>query len=561
MPFDLTIPQPNGTSLDVTLNVGERLFVLGANGTGKSSLMHQFYGPHQGTARRISAHRQMWFNSNAITLSPEQKRNTETNIQNTDAGSQARWKDDYSAQRASIAIYDLIDAENVRARGIAGAVDDSDIDLAKVLAGKAAPIKIINELLRLSNIPIEISVQRNEQIVASKSGSSPYSIAELSDGERSALLIAANVLTVVDGTLILIDEPERHLHRSIISPLLTLLFDRRSDCAFIISTHDVMLPLDNRGARTLLIRSCTCTDSSFTAWDADLVAPNAEIDDELKKDILGARRKLLFIEGTDQSLDKPLYSLVFPNVSVVAKSGCRDVEQAVSGIRGADDMHWVHAFGIVDNDRRTASDIDRLKAKGIYALSVFSVESIYYHPDIQRRVAERHAVTTGDDANTRLASARKAAVAAIAPHAQRLSERSAEKAIREEIVRNCPKREDIAAATPVNISIDVAAAVAAERGHLQDAIDADDLAALIGMYPVRETPALTEIALKLGFQHRQQSEGAVQNYFWMIVMRYRSSEPSSALSILTSRQHDPARDTVLQQMLAGANLPLPARSR
>ncbi|WP_442947933.1 AAA family ATPase [Nostoc sp.] len=52
------------------------------------------------------------------------------------------------------------------------------------------------------------------QVVASKCGGTPYSIAELSDGERNALLIAANVLTVKNGTLVLIDEPERHLHRS-----------------------------------------------------------------------------------------------------------------------------------------------------------------------------------------------------------------------------------------------------------------------------------------------------------------------------------------------------------
>ena len=112
------------------------------------------------------------------------------------------------------------------------------------------------------------------------------------------------------------------------------------------------------------MRGCTFANSSITSWDTDLVSPETKIDDDLKKDILGARRKLLFIEGTEQSLDKPLYALVFPNVSIVAKSSCRDVEHAVSGIREANDLHWLHAFGIVDNDRRTQDDIDRLKRKG-----------------------------------------------------------------------------------------------------------------------------------------------------------------------------------------------------
>lgn len=445
-----------------------------------------------------------------MSLSPQQKRDFESNIQGRDTSLESRWKDDYATQRASIAIYDLIDAENVRARSIAGAVDGNNIELAKTLAKKDAHIKIINELLRLSNIPIEISVRESDQVVASKCGGTPYSIAELSDGERNALLIAANVLTVKNGTLVLIDEPERHLHRSIISPLLTLLFSKRHDCAFIVSTHDVMLPLDNPSARTLLIRGCTYAGSSVNGWDADLVPPETEIDDDLKKDILGARRKLLFIEGTERSLDKPLYSLVFPTVSVVAKSSCCDVEYAVSSIRDSGDLHWLHAFGIVDNDQRTEADINRLKGKGIYALSVFSVESIYYHPCVQCLVAQRHAVVTGDDASTRLANAKTAAIEAIKPHVQRLSARAAEKALCEEVFRHLPRREEIAVGKPINVSIDVASAVTVEREQLQDALNAGNLAEIISQYPVRETPALDKIAKALGFQNCEQYEGAVR---------------------------------------------------
>lgn len=410
MPFNLKIPESGNTSLDLTIDAGNVLFVLGANGSGKSSIMHRFYRDHHANARRITAHRQTWFTSSAITLTPDQKRATEINIHNTDTDPQARWNECYSEQRPSIAIHDIIDAENVRARSIASAVDNDNLDLAKTLAKQDAPIKIINELLRLSNIPIEISVRENEQVVAKKSGGTHYSIAELSDGERNALLIAANVLTVKTGTLLLIDEPERHLHRSIISPLLTLLFKKRPDCSFIISTHDVMLPLDNPQSRTLLIRDCTYTNNTITAWDADLVPPDTEIDDSLKKDILGARKKILFIEGDERSLDKPLYSLLFPNTSVISKSGCRDVEHAVTSIRDAENLHWLNAYGIVDNDRRTQSDIDRLKSEGIYAISLYAVESLYYHPDIQRKVAERSAAVTGEDAATRTVNAKSAAL-------------------------------------------------------------------------------------------------------------------------------------------------------
>ncbi len=62
----------------------------------------------------------------------------------------------------------------------------------------------------------------------------------------------------------------------------------------------------------------------------------------------------------------------------------------------------------------------------------------------------------------------------------------------------------------LDISIDVAASVKEERDRLQDALDNDRLEEVIARYPIRETPALTEIVKKLGFQDREQYEGAVR---------------------------------------------------
>ena len=61
-------------------------------------------------------------------------------------------------------------------------------------------------------------------------------------------------------------------------------------------------------------------------------------------------------------------------------------------------MHWIAAWGLVDNDQRSVSDISRLKSAGIWALKHYSVESLYYHPKIIARLAERQARVTGDDA-------------------------------------------------------------------------------------------------------------------------------------------------------------------
>ncbi|MDP8936089.1 MAG: AAA family ATPase [Cyanobacteriota bacterium] len=510
MSFNLNIPDIAGVLFPISIEAGDKLFIMGANGTGKSSLMQWVYKSYSANAQWISAHRQTWFISNAIDFSPQQRRDYENGMRSQDLNIDARWKDQYANQRTSIALYDLIDADNIRNRAITAAVDNNDMEGAKNLSKINSAIKIINELLYLSNIPIELFIVERDQLFARKRGGTPYSVAELSDGERNALLIAANVLTVNPFSLVLIDEPERHLHRSIISPFLTHLLSKREDCAFMVSTHDTILPFDNPSARTLLIRGCTYAGSSVSGWEIDILDPKTQIDDVIKKDILGARKKILFVEGNDKSLDKPLYSLIFPNVSVISKSNCRDVEDTVSSIRGSDHLHWVHALGIVDNDRRPQSDLNKLKEKGIYALPVISVESIYYHPHIQQLIAQRQADFFGGEVSTYVNNAKAAAIKEIEPHIQRLSRRTAEKAIREEFFRNIPKEAGIKDETDITVFIEVSKFVKEEYERLRSALNAGNLGEIISRYPVRETNALKKITEVFKFQKREHYEEAVR---------------------------------------------------
>ena len=110
------------------------------------------------------------------------------------------------------------------------------------------------------DVKIELDPQEPDALVARRIATNQtYGIEQLSDGERSALLLASEVLTAPKGTLLLLDEPERHLHRSIISPLLSGLFAQRSDCNFVISTHDLLLPHDCGPTPVLVLRSCMFT--------------------------------------------------------------------------------------------------------------------------------------------------------------------------------------------------------------------------------------------------------------------------------------------------------------
>lgn len=506
--FQFNIPSVSGDPIVFSLGVGDVLYLLGANGTGKSSLVSRLFSQHQNNAKRISAHRQTWFESNTLDMTPRNREQIETNVRSQDAQPEARYREWNPAGRANMAIYDLIDADTMQERKIAGLVRADNIEAAKKEGQNPSPIQVINELMRLSNLAIEISVEEGQKIVARKNGGDDYSVAELSDGERNAFLIAADVLTAKPGTLILIDEPERHLHRSIISPLLKLLFDRRNDCGFIVSTHDVMLPLDTPKASTLLLRSCQYQGQNVRAWTADLLAPGAAIDDDLKGDILGSRRKMIFVEGKAQSLDVPLYSLLFPQVSVVPKEGCRDVEQAVRGLRGAGDIHWVSAWGIVDNDQRSTEDVARLKDAGVWALSHYSVESFYYHPKIIARVAERQAGITGFDEKTLAQSATTNAIAASKAQRDHLVESAVLRSARNKFLEGLPNhKKDIHAATALKVQVDVAALRAAEEKRFDALISAADWDGLLTRYPLRESSAFDRIVdgLKIKDQAIYQS--------------------------------------------------------
>jgi hypothetical protein len=231
-----------------------------------------------------------------------------------------------------------------------------------------------------------------------------------------------------------------------------------------------------------------------TGWDADLVAANQAIDSAVMFDILGSRRQIIFVEGKETSLDKSLYNVTFPGISVVAKDSCKDVENAVRGIRDADQFHWLQPFGIVDNDRRSEEDLLKLRGHHIFALPVFSVESVYYHPDIQRRMAERHAAVTGADANASLELARDAAVGAIAQHMDRLTARGVEKNLRHIAMSQLPKWRDIQSGGDIKIDINCSQELEKEKNKFSEAVHSKNLYYLICGYPVRETPALSIIS-------------------------------------------------------------------
>lgn len=161
------------------MNNGDTLFVLGANGTGKSSLMQRLKSLNRENSRWISAHRQSWFESDLINLTPQNKRELDQNYFHHDLNIVSRCRDWNAGNRVNLAIYELVEAENLDNRALAKAVRVQDDQLVEILRKKEPPIAIISRLLQSSNLPIHLFLHQDEQVMASKSGSEPFSVAYL----------------------------------------------------------------------------------------------------------------------------------------------------------------------------------------------------------------------------------------------------------------------------------------------------------------------------------------------------------------------------------------------
>lgn len=514
--MELTIPTTSGDPMAISIETGEQLYVVGANGTGKSALFQHWLTSVSGpNIKRIAAHRQTWFESGNLNLTARSRRDFETNVRRWDRQVDARWMEHSPTQRQSAVLFDIVAKDNTRYRTIGQYIDNDNPHEATMFASKSeSPFKQLNDLLRLGTLTVSLRNSNDEEILAHHTSNSlSFSIAQMSDGERAAAIMAANVLTVDPGTILLIDEPERHLHRSIIEPFLSALFAKRRDCAFVISTHEIALPIANPAANVVILRSCEWNGSQPRAWDAEVLESGTQLPEGLKNDILGARRRILFVEGTANSLDLPLYSALFPELSVIPKESYDGVIRAVKGLRGSYKHHHVEAFGLIDRDDRTQDQVNELAQGNVFALDVCTVESLYYCSDAIEAIACRQAESLGCDPQAMLAAVRKSALEAIgADHdlPERMAARRSERQVYNRFASHLPDwREILAAGEQLTISKSIENPYQGELDRFNSLVKSGALDGLIARYPLRESNVFERVVTALGCRSRADYERMV----------------------------------------------------
>jgi len=223
--------------------------------------------------------------------------------------------------------------------------------------------------------------------------SADYSASEMSDGERAVFYILGQVLSANEGSILIFDEPELHIHKSIISNLWDEIEKLRPDCSFLMITHDIEFAA-TRVAKKYVVRNYY----SDPAWDISEI-PDSELDEQTITLILGSRKPILFVEGDKTSLDMETYRLCYPEWTVIPKGSCKDVIQAVSSLRKLnEDMPILNikCAGIVDRDTRDSSQIQELEGQCIKVLPCSEIENIFSLSSIAHKVLEIDGFT-GDE--------------------------------------------------------------------------------------------------------------------------------------------------------------------
>lgn len=505
-------------NLEFALSMGGATFILGSNGSGKSALIQHIH--KQLVAKgipiiRVNAHRQNWMSTGASEMTAQSRKAEETNLRNVYNQDQARYTDTRAALRMQTTLYDLIEARNNQNEKIRLLIKEGKPKLADhIIFSEGTPLEQINLLLRLGGLTAQIEKNDDPEIQARHGDGEPFSIAQLSDGERNAIILAADILTAKKGTAFLIDEPERHLHRSIIEPLLTAFFKKRPDCYFFIATHEIALPATNSESQVLLPRTCIWENNVAKSWEIDKLEKVAELPENLRSEILGSRRNILFIEGNDSSsLDLPLYTILFPEISLIPTSSCSNVINSTKGINRSTSHHWVKAFGLIDRDDRTNLKVTKLEKDSIFTLNGHSVETLYYCEKILKAVAKHKA---GGDARKGYKSLRDGIIKALAsldqaPIVTQLSAKKIERTVREKIEGKRPSWKTLANGQGQTIEIKICPPFHKEEAKCRKLLENKNIYGLISRYPLRETHALQILARSMGFINRNEYEDLALN--------------------------------------------------
>ncbi len=382
------LPNRTGQGANETISGENNIVIIGANGSGKTRLgvWIETQLQNQLTVHRISAQRALNIPEYAAVKNLEQAEKGlffGRDDQHGNVGQKmgSRWAS--NPQTHLLHDYDqllstLFARTSKRDREHSKATKESQAYVPVL----DAPIDIIVQLWRDVMPHREITFE-DGKVMVKKTGQAEYHGKEMSDGERVTLYLIGQCLCAPDNSIVIIDEPEIHLHKSLMARLWNKIEEVCPNKLLIFITHDLDFAASRKDAKKIWIKSY---DGGIWTWEE---VPEIEaIPDNLLIEIIGNRKNLIFCEGEKGSYDTILYQAAFPDYHIVPRGGCEKVIESTRAVRANPSLHHLQAFGIIDSDYRTEEEITALNQSGIYTIDVAEVENLFCIEPIIRIVAE-----------------------------------------------------------------------------------------------------------------------------------------------------------------------------
>ncbi|KYL33650.1 MULTISPECIES: DUF4435 domain-containing protein [Pseudoalteromonas] len=392
----LTLPKENITE---SIEVCQSMLLIGANGSGKTRLgtWIEINSPQKEFVHRISAQKSLALPDSTTPQSIEQAEkdllfgnpgwNYHHKVNKWSSKPATTFLNDF--QKLMVYLFSDETEENAKFKRACIASEDrveppkTKIDHVKELWEKTLPHR---ELI-IGGLRIQTRIKGQEDKV--------YNSSEMSDGERVIFYLIGQCLAAPKDGIIVIDEPELHLHKSVQAPLWDAIEKLRQDCLFVYLTHDVDFAAAKEAAKTIWLKSF-----DGQKWDWELINEDENLPNELLIEVLGSRKPVVFVEGENGSFDSSLYRELLPNFLVIPRGSCTQVIQSVKALKANSQIHHLNVFGVIDRDRRLQAEITQLEQGSIYVLEVAEVENLFCAEEVLKIVSERLARDSANDFST-----------------------------------------------------------------------------------------------------------------------------------------------------------------
>lgn len=363
----------------------EQLVVIGANGAGKTRFGSQIEQSYLGQTHRISAQKSLKFPSEVSPKSKDRaekeffygnyyEQHDQLHLQQKTAN---RWGrnintfllDDFDKLLVLLHTEEYEESLNFKEGRIEKPI--TKLDRVQIIWETVLPHR---KLLKSAGV-IETH--------PTGSPTNKYNASEMSDGERVIFYLIGEVVCAPVNSIIIIDEPEMHIHKSLIKTLFDLIEIERPDCSFIYLTHDIDFAFTRQNAIKIWSKSYEHNN----IWDYDFLDENMPIPEQLYLEVLGSRKPVIFIEGDNSSIDYEIYEQVYFDYTLKPLGGCEKVIQSVKSFNEQNAFHHIESFGIIDRDRRQDSDLAKLNSKQIWVLDVAEAENLLLLEEIIKELA------------------------------------------------------------------------------------------------------------------------------------------------------------------------------